>query len=93
MCSSALPSDILGILLAPDIRNAVDGTGDNTSPSRLTSTAPSPNYTISLDFQCIIGVNQVSPMRGKMPRLPGLVCRVMVGIGLFICNVIQTKWY
>ena len=38
-------------------------------------------------------------MRGKMPRLLGLVYRVIVGIGLFIvaklknimCNVIQAK--
>ena len=56
--------------------------------------------TISLNSQCIIGVNQVSPMRGKGisialtvrsldPRLPGLVCGVMVGIGLLVVNFLR----
>ena len=50
---------------------------------------PSLLDTIFLDLQCIIGINQVSPMRGKMisialtirsldPRLPELVCSAMV---------------
>ena len=54
-------------------------------------------------LQCIRSVNRVFPRRGRRisiafpirsldPRLPGLVCRKMVGFGLFIIIQLKTSY-